>query len=160
MKKFTEKALDYFNRHPSSKECHVTSDGRVFHTQGSAQSFAGTLDNQDIESFKKSVLEKEVQDNDSKNSEKVLSVTVNNLIPTPEQVADIITKAAAKTDVQDVPDADKAEKLKELEALELVSANYNEMKILVKYFDLKVENQKADTLITALTEFKQSLINK
>jgi hypothetical protein len=31
------------------------------------------------------------------------------------------------------------------------------MKVLVKYFDLKVENQKAETLIAALTEFKTTL---
>ncbi|WP_291122777.1 hypothetical protein [Flavobacterium sp. UBA6046] len=38
-----EKAADYFARHESSNECHVTSDGRVFHTKGAADGFANTL---------------------------------------------------------------------------------------------------------------------
>ncbi len=36
-------AADYFSRHQSSNECHITSDGRVFHTKGSADSFASAL---------------------------------------------------------------------------------------------------------------------
>ncbi|WP_102980121.1 hypothetical protein [Chryseobacterium scophthalmum] len=122
MKKFTEKAQDYFDRHPSSEECHITSDGRVFHIKGGAQGFAGTLDNQDIESYSRKVLEKE------KSLEQEIDLGDN-----------------------------KEAKIKELNALELVTANYNEMKVLVKYFDLKVENQKAETLIAALTEFKTTL---
>lgn len=122
MKKFTEKAQDYFDRHPSSDECHVTSDGRVFHNKGGAQGFAGTLDDQDIESYSRKVLEKE------------------------------------KSLAQEIDLGDNHEsKIKELETLELSTANYNEMKALVKFFDVKVENQKAETLITALTEFKNTL---
>lgn len=122
MKNFTDKAQDYFDRHPSGEECHITSDGRVFHTKGSAQGFAGTLDNQDIESYSRKVLE-----------------TENSL----KQEAD--------------SGADRDAKIKELEALELVTANYNEMKALAKYFEVKTENQKAETLIAALTEFKKTL---
>lgn len=119
MKKYTEKAQDYFERHPSSNDCHITSDGRVFHTLGAAQGFAGTLDNQEIESYKRSVLEKEINTNDDT--------------------------------------ADKDAKLKELAELELVKENYNQMKGLVKYFDLKTADQKAETLIAALTEYKNTL---
>jgi hypothetical protein len=122
MKKYTEKAQDYFDRHPTSNECHITSDGRVFHNKGGALGFAGTLDNQDIESYSRKVLEKE------KSLEQEIDLGDN-----------------------------KETKIKELNALELVTANYNEMKVLVKYFDLKVENQKAETLIAALTEFKTTL---
>lgn len=48
-----EKAVDYFDRHPSSNECHITSDGRVFHTIGTAQGFANGLKNNKIESYKR-----------------------------------------------------------------------------------------------------------
>lgn len=59
MKNFTAEAQDYFERHPSSNECHITSDGRVFHNKGGAQSMAGTLDDGEIESYSRKVLEKE-----------------------------------------------------------------------------------------------------
>lgn len=121
MKKYTEKAQDYFERHPSSSDCHITSDGRVFHTLGSAQGFAGTLDDQTIESYKISVLEKETT-NEGFDAE-----------------------------------AEKQAKLEELATLELVKENYHEIKALVKYFDLKPADQKAETLIAALTEYKNTL---
>lgn len=118
MKKYTENAKDYFDRHPQNDECHITSDGRVFHTLGAAQGFAGTLDDQTIESFKRSVLEKESKTDDA---------------------------------------GDKDAKLKELSELELVKENYNQIKGLVKFFDLKPADQKAETLISALTDYKNSL---
>ncbi len=121
MKKYTEKAQDYFERHLSNSECHITSDGRVFHTLGSAQGFAGTLDDQTIESYKRSVLEKETS-NESFDA-----------------------------------DAEKQAKLEELATLELVNENYQKIKALVKYFDLNPADQKAETLIAALTEYKNSL---
>lgn len=58
MKQFTQQAKDYFDTHPSREECHITSDARVFHTKESAQSFAGTLDDQKIEKHSRKVLEK------------------------------------------------------------------------------------------------------
>ena len=44
---------DYFDRHPASIECHVTSDGRVFHDIGSAQSFSSGLTDQEVTSHKR-----------------------------------------------------------------------------------------------------------
>lgn len=115
-------AIDYFERHPSNDECHITSDNRVFHNKGAAESFAGTLDDKKISSFERKLVMKK----------------------------DPETKPVDK-------EADKAEKLKELEALELVKENYNQMKALVKYFEIKTADQKAETLIAALTEFKTTL---
>ena len=37
------KLKDYFKRYPLSQECHVTSDGKLFHQSGPAQSYAGGL---------------------------------------------------------------------------------------------------------------------
>ncbi|MCK0206215.1 hypothetical protein ACT4R9_09695 [Ornithobacterium rhinotracheale] len=48
-------------------------------------------------------------------------------------------------------------KLEELKTLELVKSNYNQMKSLVKYFDLNTEDQKAETYIKALEEYKQQI---
>lgn len=46
-----ELAADYFSRHQSSNECHITSDGRVFHTKGSADSFANGLKDNAVASY-------------------------------------------------------------------------------------------------------------
>lgn len=51
-----EKAVDYFDRHPSSNECHITSDGRVFHTIGAAQGFASGLKDDKVDSFTREAL--------------------------------------------------------------------------------------------------------
>lgn len=48
-------------------------------------------------------------------------------------------------------------KVKELNELELDSKNYQQLKSLVQFFGLSVENMKATTLIEALTQFKQQL---
>lgn len=122
MKKFTEKAQDYFNRHPTSDECHITSDGRVFHNKGSAQGMAGTLDDQNIESYSRKVFEKEKADNDS----------------APSQVEAIIMETF-------------------LNANEVDKMKYDDLKKLCKFFEIKTGDQKAETLIAALTEYKSTL---
>lgn len=53
-------ANDYFERHPSSSECFITSDGRVFHQTGTAQSYATALEDSKVETFKKAVEKIEV----------------------------------------------------------------------------------------------------
>lgn len=121
MKKFTEKAQDYFERHPSSEECHITSDGRVFHTKGSALGFAGTLDNQDVESYTRKGLEKETDLTEFDS-------------PAGQIALDVF-----------------------LASNEVENLKYNDLKALVKHFKIETEDQKAETLITALTEFKINL---
>jgi hypothetical protein len=49
-----ELAVDYFDRHKISNECHITSDDRVFHTSGMAESFATTLKDSKVVSFTRS----------------------------------------------------------------------------------------------------------
>ncbi len=46
-----ELAQDYFDRHPQSNECHVTSDLRVFHQKSNAESFAANLKDSKVASF-------------------------------------------------------------------------------------------------------------
>lgn len=72
-----DKAVDYFDRHKND-ECHITSDGRVFHAIGSAQSFAAGLKDAEIESFKRTDFEKKTsddsQDDSSDEDTKVLAL--------------------------------------------------------------------------------------
>lgn len=80
-----DKAADYFGRHKND-ECHITSDGRVFHTIGSAQSFASGLKDATIESFKRAEFEKKTsedsQDDSSDEGTKVLVLeTLKNFDP-------------------------------------------------------------------------------
>ena len=51
MSKNKELSEDYFDRHPQSDECHITSDGRVFHNVGTAQSYAVALKDDTVDSF-------------------------------------------------------------------------------------------------------------
>lgn len=49
-------------------------------------------------------------------------------------------------------------KTQELLALELVNKNYNQMKALVKFFDLKTDGNKAVDYINALETYKQQIL--
>lgn len=70
-----ELATDYFERHQTSNECHITSDNRVFHTKGTAQGFAATLDDQEINSFTRT----KVISIDSTNDDEQLTAKLNEL---------------------------------------------------------------------------------
>lgn len=88
-----------------------------------------------------------------------------------DEDAEFIKKSAAKKEtaiVPDKPDTKDAEaknaelkekNLKLLTDTELKKENYQTMKALVKFFDIKTENNTADTLIVALTQFKETLNN-
>ncbi|HFG0564486.1 hypothetical protein [Flavobacterium psychrophilum] len=54
-------------------------------------------------------------------------------------------------------DTELEAKVKELESTELVKENYKVLKDLVKYFQIDTVDQKAETLIVALTEYKLKL---
>ena len=64
-----EKAADYFSRYKSD-ECHITSDERVFHTIGAAQSFASGLKDTKIASYTRAEFET-VKSDDSQDEAKV-----------------------------------------------------------------------------------------
>lgn len=51
MSKNKELSQDYFDRHPSSDACHITSDGRVFHSVGTANGYATALEDNKVDSF-------------------------------------------------------------------------------------------------------------
>ncbi|MXV37679.1 hypothetical protein GO491_03140 [Flavobacteriaceae bacterium Ap0902] len=68
-----------------------------------------------------------------------------------------VEKLIREADNESADNNDLTEKIKELKELELVKSNYNQMKSLVKYFDLKVADQKAETLIEVLEDYKQKI---
>ena len=88
-----------------------------------------------------------------------------------DEEAEFIKKLAAKKESQadtddtttqaaDAKNAELKEKnLKLLAETELKKENYQAMKALVKFFEITTEDNKADTLITALTAFKETVNN-
>ena len=64
-----EKAADYFARHKASNECHITSDGRVFHTKGSADGFANSLKDNKVSSYTRAGIENPVSENQNLDEE-------------------------------------------------------------------------------------------
>ena len=75
-----------------------------------------------------------------------------------KKVAKLVRKAPPNEDTNNEnQEAQRAEKIIELQALELVKENYNQMKSLVKFFEIKTQNQSAEAFIEALTELKKTL---
>lgn len=69
-----ELAADYFSRHLSSNECHITSDGRVFHSKGNADGFANGLKDNKVTSYTRAEVKAPVVDDlgdDDSNKAKV-----------------------------------------------------------------------------------------
>ena len=69
-----ELAADYFSRHGSSNECYITSDGRVFHTKGAADSFANGLKDTKVESYTRDGKTVETAGEDTGEEGKVLAI--------------------------------------------------------------------------------------
>jgi hypothetical protein len=127
-----EKAADYFNRHDGT-ECHITSDGRVFHSKGTADSFAVGLADQKVESFKKEDFAKAEKPKEEK-----------------PKVAD-----AAKKGKVDFPTLELTpDNIKQILDFGLVKENYINLKALVAHLKIDAENQKAETLVKVLAEYK------
>ena len=68
-------AADYFSRHKSN-ECFITSDDRVFHDIGAAQSFASSLLDQKVTQFTRTEVENDINVD---GAEEVTAFTVENL---------------------------------------------------------------------------------
>lgn len=191
--KHTELANDYFERHTLSKECHITSDGRVFHTIGHAMSFAQehNLEPQTIESYIKNdddeldfqerfapevtenVELSESAETDIEEIEEIEEIEDSDLNSQESEDQQIDTNIASETEeyqktTEETSSDEKLDKVFETPAgeiaLEVFLKNsdvdvlkYDDLKKLAKHFNLQTVDQKADTLKTALTEFKNSL---
>ncbi|GIM60086.1 hypothetical protein CAPN008_01360 [Capnocytophaga canis] len=74
----------------------------------------------------------------------------------PERVAEL-----KELDLVEVIEVNEEEqRKKDLLNLELIPKNYKKMESLVKYFKLEVTDNKAESFIEVLTQFKNSLNNK
>ena len=130
-----EKAADYFSRHKASNECHITSDGRVFHTKGAADGFANQLKDNKVESYTRDQFEVE-------------NIDVNE--PVEETGA---TGTRAGTD----GDEPKVYTIEDLKAFDAQTADYKDAKNLVKGLKLESESQKMPDLLVAIEKAKANL---
>jgi hypothetical protein len=143
--KHIDLAKDYFERHSTSNECHITSDKRVFHTSGYAISFSQEHDLQDqtIESYTRAQVEQK--------EELTFTAEIDSEIEEEE-------KPKEETDLSGF--ASPAGQI----ALDVFLANndvekieYKDLKALVKHLEIETADQKADTLKLALIEYKNNL---
>ncbi|MGQ1929577.1 hypothetical protein [Ornithobacterium rhinotracheale] len=129
-----------FKENPQLDVVYKTSDGKYFYTENDAKNYASNLEDKKVKKL--------MRGNDtSKSILKVVSQILNNAVEDASE-----TEEKPKTQ-----NSELNEKIQELKTLELVKSNYNQMKSLVKYFDLKTEDQKAETYIKVLEEYKQKI---
>ena len=129
-----EKAADYFSRHQSSNECHITSDGRVFHTKGSADGFANQLKDNTVNSYTRAEFE-------AKNIE------VNDPV---EETGTTGTGAGTEA-------TEKVYTVEDLKAFDATVATYPDAKNLVKGLKLETKSQKMPDLLEAIATAKTNL---
>jgi hypothetical protein len=128
-----EQAVDYFDRHPSSNECHITSDGRVFHTIGSAQGFAQGLKDNKVESF--------TRDSKVKNIKVV------------DPIEETGSDAAAIQSAKEAHDAN----IEALKAFDATTISYDEAKALAKALGLETSSNTKVDIFAALEAAKANL---
>lgn len=128
-----EKAVDYFDRHPSSNECHITSDGRVFHTIGSAQGFSQGLTDNKIASFKR-------------------ETNVENI----EVVGATEETGADEAAIQSAKEADEAN-IEALRIFDPATISYDEAKALAKALGLETPSNTKVDIFAALEAAKANL---
>lgn len=124
-----EKAADYFARHKASNECHITSDGRVFHSIGTANGFANSLKDNKISSYTRTGIENPVV-GDSENQS------------LDEETSKNIAKSVA---------------LEALKTFDPATAKYPEIKELVKMLGIEPVTQKQPDLLAAIEVYKTTI---
>ncbi|MGZ9736796.1 hypothetical protein [Flavobacterium sp. GNP002] len=174
-----DKAADYFSRHQND-ECHITSDGRVFHTIGSAQSFAAGLKDAKIDSFKRTDVEKETsEDSQNQDKESRFKSRVDRLIALGfERNVDVFAQAEKgasidATAVYEITDEEfetglnplivnvagetKTIALELLKAFDPATATYEDAKVLVNSLALETQSKKKEDLFAAIEAFKKTI---
>lgn len=137
-----EKIKDYFKRYPNSKECFVNG-GLLFHTRGAADSYGKD--------------ETKVHHRTPAKTE--AATTTETKVDDAEaarlEQEEIDRKAQEEADRKA---AQKVEAIKKIANTEdLTSIAYQEQVKLVKALDLETENQKGETILKALSEYKETL---
>ncbi|WP_395060002.1 hypothetical protein [Flavobacterium sp.] len=125
-----------FDTHPNLDCYFETADGSCFFTENAAEAHSKTLEDKKVKTVHNTA---EKSSNDSEEDKK----------------AKVVHNTAEKS--PNDSDDELILKVKELEDTELVKENYIALKGLVKYFQIEVADQKADTLIQALTDYKLKL---
>lgn len=129
-----DKAADYFARHKESTECHITSDGRVFHSTGSASGFANTLKDNKVESFKRD------------------STAVEN-IEVVDATEELGKDEAATQSAQEAHEAN----IKALRLFDPTTISYDEAKVLAKALGLETPSNTKVDIFAALEVAKANL---
>ena len=140
-----ELAADYFARHESSNECHITSDGRVFHTKGSADSFANGLKDNTVASF--------TRDGKKEEEEVPTDEVPQDEAPQDEAPQDEAPQDDSSKD-EAAQDEDKIAVIEALKTFDAETATYAEIKELAKAFSLESVSQKKEDLLAAIEAYK------
>lgn len=131
IQKMEEKIKDYFKRYPNSKEV-FENGGHLFHTRGAADSFGkGETKKYPRPSVKSTTAESENLD-DSEADRLAQEVAKKAQLK-----AEAVLKIANTEDLSTIP--------------------YQEQVKLIKALELETENQKGETILKALSEYKETL---
>ncbi|MGV9003958.1 hypothetical protein [Flavobacterium sp.] len=146
MSKNNELAQDYFDRHPASTECFITSDGRVFHQPGTAAGYATSLKDDTVDEFSNNVKNIKV-----KGAKVVAELTEE----------EIAAKEAEEKAAQEKADAklaeDKAAAEKLLKEFNPETVKYPEAKALFIALGLTAESLKGEAINAALLEAQSKI---
>jgi len=172
-----ELAADYFSRHQND-ECHITSDNRVFHTLGSAQSFASGLKDTKVASYTRAEFETvNTEDSQDEEKESRFKSRVDRLIELGfERTDDVFVKDAISIDttavyeisddefeiglkplVIDNSDQSKVQALEALKNFDATTALYPEIKALFKDLGLDAPTLKQPDLLAAIEAYKTAI---
>lgn len=120
--------MNIFENHPNLEKCFSTSDGEHFYNE-----------------------------NDAKNHAKSLEDKVVEPVYNPTFLGDASSNDVADEDLEAKAFKESEKMAQELENTELIKENYKQLKVLVKYFEIETADQKAETLIKALEEYKSKI---
>ncbi len=163
-----EKAVDYFDRHPSSNECHITSDERVFHSAGTAQGFAESLKDNKITSYKREDFAVNISVVDAEkvtgfeNEEEDENLFLENIDPSDAPVIEVPKIEVPKIEVPNIenPVIDTLTvdpNIEALKAFDAETASYEEGKALVKALAIETSSNTKVDIFAALEVAKTNL---
>jgi len=185
MSNLKEKAQDYFDRFTNSAECHITSDGRIFHGRGQADSFASGLPDTEVKTFTRKDFEAEqievegvvvldTKGTDNENKEASFKLRVDELIAKGfTRIEDTFQKEdhlISVDDVYNLTDVEFLEKIASIESatepltgdakllgFDTTTASYPELKAIVAEFGITTPSLKAGDLIDGIVAAQETL---
>jgi len=127
--------MEIFNTNPKLEKCFKTSDGEHFYNESDAKNHAKSLEDKHVEKLINPEFISEQADQKQDES-----------LEGNEDGDEILSEMAKNHAMADA-----------LLNLELSTNNSQEMKRLVKHFGIEVADSKAETLISAINEYKSKL---